>query len=78
MSWNVINNKLVRELKFKNQTELANFFLQVAKLADHADHHPDVEIRKCSELKLSLCTHDANNSITEKDYQLAREIDLIA
>jgi 4a-hydroxytetrahydrobiopterin dehydratase len=77
MSWKENNKRLEKIFTFKNQTELAQFFLKVAEIADKMNHHPDVEIKKCSELKLSLCTHDAGNSITEKDYGLAKEIDLI-
>ena len=38
----------------------------------------DPEIYNCySSVKLSLCTHDSNDNITEKDRQLARLIDEI-
>ena len=74
MSWLEQNNKLTRTFSFKTQTKLAEFVLNIAKIADKMNHHPDSEIRKCSELHISLSTHD-KNGITEKDYALAERID---
>ena len=75
MSWLEQNNKLTRTFSFKKQTKLAEFVLNIAKIADKMNHHPDYEIRKCSELHISLSTHD-KNGITEKDYALAEIIDM--
>ena len=52
MNWKIVNNRLTKEYKFKNQTELAAFFLKVAEISDENDHHPDATIRKCSVLTL--------------------------
>jgi 4a-hydroxytetrahydrobiopterin dehydratase len=74
MSWLTHENKLKKTILFKTQTDLAKFLLNIAKIADKMNHHPDYEIRKCSELHISLSTHD-KNGITEKDYALAERID---
>ena len=74
MSWLTHENKLTRTLVFSSQTDLAKFLLKIAKIADKMNHHPDYEIRKCSELHISLSTHD-KNGITEKDYALAEIIE---
>lgn len=76
MSWKIVNNRLTKEYKFKNQTELAAFFLKVAKISDENDHHPDATIRKCSVLTLELYTH-TENKISDLDYLVAKKIDLI-
>ena len=76
MSWKIVNNRLSKEYKFKNQTELAAFFLKVAKISDENDHHPDATIRKCSVLTLELYTH-TENKISDLDYLVAKKIDLI-
>ncbi|MBI1837601.1 MAG: 4a-hydroxytetrahydrobiopterin dehydratase [Flavobacteriia bacterium] len=76
MNWKIVNNRLVKEYHFKNQTELAIFFLKVAKLADSMNHHPDVSVFQCSKLKLELFTHTVNK-ISDLDQKLAKSIDLI-
>lgn len=72
--WKEENNELVRKFEFKNFVEAFGFMTKVAILAEKANHHPwwsnvynNVEIR--------LTTHDAGNTITEKDRNLAKEID---
>jgi len=76
MSWKIVNNRLTKEYKFNNQTELAAFFIKVAELSDKNDHHPDATIRKCSVLTLELYTN-TENKISELDYSLAKMIDEI-
>ena len=61
---------------FENQTQLAEFFLKVARYADKIGHHPDVSVFQCSKIKIELFTHDKQD-ITELDYELATEIDLL-
>lgn len=72
--WKEENNELVRKFEFENFVEAFGFMTKVAILAEKANHHPwwsnvynNVEIR--------LTTHDAGNTITEKDRNLAKEID---
>jgi 4a-hydroxytetrahydrobiopterin dehydratase len=74
INWETVNAKLVTNLKFKTQTELVEFLLKVAHLADEMNHHPDCKIHKAFQLEISLITHD-KNEITDLDYQLAKKID---
>lgn len=76
MIWKELNNRLVFEVKFQTQTELAEFIMKVARIADEHNHHPDMMVRKCSELKLELYSHELNE-ITPKDHQIAELISLI-
>jgi len=76
MKWFNKNGKLELTIQFKTQTELAFTFLKIAQLADDANHHPDAEVINCSTLILKLFTHD-ENTITEKDYDLALAIEKI-
>jgi 4a-hydroxytetrahydrobiopterin dehydratase len=46
---------------------------RVAEAAERADHHPDIDIRWRT-VTFTLATH-SEGGITEKDVQLAREID---
>ena len=76
MSWDIQNNRLTKSFSFENQTQLAEFFLKVAKHADETGHHPDISIFQCSKMKIELFTHD-KNQITALDYTLAEYIDSI-
>jgi 4a-hydroxytetrahydrobiopterin dehydratase len=76
MDWKTQNNRLTKSFTFENQTQLADFFLKVAKYADKIGHHPDVSVFQCSIIKIELFTHDKQD-ITELDYELAKEIDLL-
>ena len=73
MKWNEIDGKLVNNFEFKTQTELAQFFLKIAKYADEINHHPDCRIHKAFQLEITLFTHDKKR-ITELDYMLADKI----
>ena len=73
MEWNVIDGKLVKNVKFKTQTELAQFLLKIATCADEMNHHPDCKIHKAFHLEITLFTHD-KNEITDLDHQLAEKI----
>ena len=74
MNWETINGKLVTNLKFTSQTDLAQFLVKIAVIADEMNHHPDCKIQKAFQLEISLLTHD-ENKITILDFQLANKID---
>jgi 4a-hydroxytetrahydrobiopterin dehydratase len=52
------------------------FVNRVARAADAADHHPDIDIRY-TKVTCTLSTHDAGG-ITEADLTLARRIEEIS
>lgn len=72
--WKETNGKLEQTFKFKNFSEAFAFMTQVAFLAECQGHHPDW-CNEYNKVKISLCTHDKGDTITEKDYQLAKAID---
>lgn len=76
MTWNEIDNKLEKTFLFESFTMAMAFVNKVAALAEAHQHHPEIEINY-KKVKLYLQTHDQNNTITEKDRILAKEIDLI-
>lgn len=49
------------------------FVLQVGRLAEAAQHHPDIDIR-WNQVTLALTTHDAGG-LTARDFELARRCD---
>lgn len=74
--WSEENNTLLREFRFKNFIEAFAFMTKVAMIAEKMNHHPDWS-NSYNKVRISLSTHDAGNSITEKDRKLASEIDKI-
>lgn len=73
-NWQLTEKGLFRSLRFESFRALTHFLAQLAPVADALDHHPDCVIRKAVVLDVYLITHD-QKSVTEKDYNLAREID---
>lgn len=60
---------------FKHAMAILNSF---ADIAEKLQHHPDLGIRNYNEVFVATTTHDVGK-VTEKDYELAREInDLLA
>ena len=71
--WDKSSSGIKASLTFENQTKLAEFVLQLARLSDEIQHHADMEIRY-NRLGLNIITHDAK-AVTEKDEALCREIE---
>ena len=73
--WNVIEGKLQRKFEFKDFAEAMRFVNKVAEISESVDHHPDILINY-KRVTLTLWTHSANG-LTEKDFDLAKKINLI-
>ncbi|MFW6277375.1 MAG: 4a-hydroxytetrahydrobiopterin dehydratase [Prolixibacteraceae bacterium] len=76
MNWEKKDNYLVKEFGFEDFTEAVNFVNKIVPLANKANHHPDILIHSYKKVKVTLTTHD-EGKVTEKDYDLAKEIDKI-
>ena len=74
--WQTINNKLYQKFEFKNFIEAFGFITQVAILAEKANHHPTFT-NTYNKVEIMLTTHDAGNTVTDKDLQLAAQIDAL-
>ena len=74
MDWKQSNNSLEKEFKFGDFTEAFGFMTKVALIAEKMDHHP-TWTNTYNTVRISLSTHDAGNTVTEKDHKLARAID---
>ena len=71
--WSKRGKTITRTFGFKDFTAAIKFVTAVAKLAERAWHHPDIDIR-WNKVTLVLTTHDAGG-LTEKDFALARKFD---
>jgi 4a-hydroxytetrahydrobiopterin dehydratase len=72
--WNTIDGKLCRTFEFRNFIEAFAFVTKIALIAERLNHHPEIRIQY-NIVALSLCTHDEENKITEKDRHTAERID---
>ena len=66
---------LVAEFVFKNFKDAFQFMTIVAELAESQNHHPDWR-NVYNQVSIRLTTHDRGNRVTEKDWDLARSIEL--
>ena len=71
--WQEVDNSLQRSFTFTNFSEAFAFMIQVAFLAEKADHHPEWT-NVYNKVYIRLSTHDAGNIITQKDRKLAEAI----
>jgi 4a-hydroxytetrahydrobiopterin dehydratase len=76
MNWKTDNNKWVKEFDFKNFVQAVQFVNKIVPLAESANHHPDILIHSYKKVRIELMTH-SEGKITQKDYDLANEIDKI-
>lgn len=65
-----------RTFEFKDFVVAMKFVNAVARTAERAWHHPDIDIR-WNKVTLALTTHDAGG-LTEKDFALAAKFDGLA
>ena len=71
--WSKKNGVLYFALKckdFKHALAMVNSF---GDIAERLQHHPDLGVRNYNEVFVATTTHDAGK-VTEKDYELANEI----
>jgi len=73
--WAKKGSAITRTFEFDDFAGAMKFVNSVAKLAEKANHHPDIDIR-WNKVTLSLSTHD-EGGLTSKDFELAKKIDQI-
>ena len=74
--WKKKGATIVRTYQFKDFPAAIKFVNAVAKLAEQAWHHPDIDIR-WNKVTIALTTHDAGG-LTQKDFDLARQFDRLS
>lgn len=73
--WSRRGKTISRTYEFKDFVVAMKFVNAVAKLAEKAWHHPDIDIR-WNRVTLVLSTHDAGG-LTTKDFDLAQRFDCL-
>jgi 4a-hydroxytetrahydrobiopterin dehydratase len=74
--WTTSDNSLQRSFKFRSFSEAWGFMSRVALACEIADHHP-TWTNTYNRVDITLTTHDANNTVTTKDRDLALAINNI-
>ena len=74
--WTEKNNTLYKKFSFKDFSEAFGFMSRVALAAEKMNHHPKWT-NVYNEVEIWLSTHDAGDTVTEKDRLLAAKIDVI-
>jgi 4a-hydroxytetrahydrobiopterin dehydratase len=76
MEWIEKENALQATFIFKDFSEAFAFMTRVALLAEKMDHHPEW-LNVWNTVEITLRTHSAGNTITQKDRELAKAISLL-
>ncbi|GAC1407990.1 MAG: 4a-hydroxytetrahydrobiopterin dehydratase [Mycobacterium sp.] len=71
--WERVDGVLRRSVKFPGFLDGIDAVRRVGERAEIKDHHPDIDIRWRT-VTFTLVTH-SEGSITDKDVEMAREID---
>lgn len=74
--WRRRGSSIVRTFAFADFVTAIKFVNAVARAAENANHHPDIDIR-WNKVTLALTTHDAGG-LTAKDFALAAGFDELA
>jgi len=73
MQWTESSGALRGEHTFADFTEAFAFLTRVALIAQRRNHHPDMTI-SWNKVTLTLTSHDAGSTVTDRDRALAQEI----
>lgn len=72
--WITTENQLIKNFEFRDFIQAFSFMTSVALIAEKKNHHP-TWTNTWNKVIISLSTHDAGDTITEKDHELANAID---
>jgi 4a-hydroxytetrahydrobiopterin dehydratase len=75
--WTEHDNSLTRSFLFPDFQTAFAFMSEVAAEAERLDHHPWWS-NEYNRVEFRLRTHDAGNTVTQRDHRLAAAIDVVA
>ncbi len=75
--WQTIDNSLYRKFEFKNFDAAFEFVEKVAQIARELNHHPKIT-NMYNVVELWLTSHDAGDTVTDKDQDFADRVDQIS
>jgi len=75
-NWKEENHKLTKTFVFKSFADAIAWMVKASFAIEKLDHHPEWS-NIYNKVHVTLTTHDAGNTITEKDRKLAKILDSI-
>lgn len=69
-----IKNSLQKTVVCTSYIDALDRVNSLTNLVEKENHHPDISIKSWNQLTISLTTHDAWNTITQKDLDMAKKI----
>lgn len=72
--WQKTNNKLTKNFEFKRFSEAVQFMNVCFEIAEIQNHHPEI-YNVYKTVRISLSTHDAGNTVTQKDRNYAEQLE---
>lgn len=73
-TWKEENNKLQKTFVFNTFADAIAWMVKASFVIEKINHHPEWS-NVYNKVHVSLCTHDAGNTITDKDRELAEVLD---
>jgi len=74
--WEVRNDRLYREVQFGSFKVALRFMKDIEHAAERLDHHPDICVYY-NRVVIESTTHE-EGGISEKDFEIAHEINILA
>ncbi|MEQ9104003.1 MAG: 4a-hydroxytetrahydrobiopterin dehydratase [Rhodothermales bacterium] len=75
--WEWSDNALKKTFSFGSFKEAMGFMVRLAFEAEALNHHPELT-NVYNRVDVSLTTHDAGNTVTQKDLELANRIESLS
>lgn len=75
--WDHIDNTLQKTFVFRDFNEALEVIMKIGFESEYLNHHPEWT-NIYNKLSIKLTTHDAGNTVTEKDIELAKRINIIS
>jgi len=75
--WAFADDTIHKTYRFASFSEAIGFIAEMAFSCEKANHHPDLS-NVYSTVTIRLSTHDVGNKVTQKDVDLALEIEKLA
>lgn len=73
-TWTEVDNTLGKTFEFETFAAAMQWLLKASTEIDKLNHHP-TWTNTYNKVHVSLCTHDAGNTVTDKDWTLAKVLD---